>query len=138
MLASEHSPSLMRLNRQVVALDSSPNWRVYRVVAVTEEGGDRNSPQNNSSDNFVLSTTAPCYCTPWTAFWLSSDGIEMPNAECIIIEFENREDMDCESAIVEFDYDGGRYVGTVSQHDCRPSWAENQQVDATVCNISSL
>lgn len=111
------------------------------MVAITEEGGDRENPLNTSNDHFVLSTTAPTYCTPWTCFWLSLDGIEEPNAECILIEFHKWLGVDPEDDDVynvEFEYDGGRYAGKFNEHDCYPSWANGQHVHATLYHIGSL
>lgn len=142
----------MRLSRQV-ARDSSPDWRVYRVVAVTEEDGNLKNPRNNSSEGFVLSTTASTYCTPHTAFWLSLDGIEQPNAECVLLEFTQGEEeppllpgqpsvkppnLSDDVWTVEFEWDGGRYVGTFNENDCHPRWAKGQHIHATIYNISSL
>jgi hypothetical protein len=125
---------------QQMSHDQGLRWRVYRVVAITEENGDPDDPLNTSSDQFELRTSAPTYCTPSTCFWLSLDGIEDPDSECILIEFGKWIGIDPEDTDVYgvvFDYDGGRYAGRFTTHHCHPSWA-GQNVHATLFSINSL
>lgn len=112
----------MPLNCQVAYF--SPFWKVYRVVAVAASEGNKHFDAN------AKSTTASTYCTPHIIFWLSLDGIEEPNVDCVILEFDSLKNMHKNTAWVEFDYDGGRYIGTL--------FLQQHHSSAIICNISSL
>ena len=110
------------------------SWRIYRVVAVTDNR-NRDSMNNRLNDDFVLSVSAPSYCTPGITFWLSNNGIEVPKSDCVLLEF-----LEIKVSPVEFEWDGGRYLGTFEPVDFsyHLEWANNQICHATVYNISSL
>jgi len=151
MLVSECSQSLMQPICLAVPY-SIPSWRVYRVVAVT----DRKKFQDPTKYDYVLSAFHHTYCTPDVVFWLSLDGIENPNAICILIEYDEDEVLNPIISIqppyfltqaigqkddeltVEFEHDGGRYIGKLVKNDAILGWADQQHVDATIYNISSL
>lgn len=86
--------------------------RPYRVMAVTNESLKDIKPP--------VDLTSYSYCTPQTRFWLCHQGLEDPEATFVLLEFqyptpnamENPRNTRFPDWIVEFEYDGGRYVGT--------------------------
>ena len=109
-------------------------WLIYRVVAITDNR-DSDSMNHRSHPSFVLSVSAPSYCTPGITFWLSKSGIEMPKSDCVLLELPN-----VKISPVRFEWDGGRYLGTFEPVDFsyHLEWANDQICDATVYHISSL
>lgn len=98
---------------------------VYRVVAVFD---DIDSASN------VVSLTCHTYCSPNTIFWLSDDGLEDPNCTCIILIIVHV--ITDHLYRVEFEYDDGKYIGTLSEHDELNRFGH--KFTATIKDISSL
>lgn len=82
-------------------------WRAFRVLSLTDNT-DQNSPLHSNNPDFKLTLSAPSYCTPGIIFWLSTD-MEDPNARCILLEIVQGQW--ASHAIIEFDWEGGRYMG---------------------------
>lgn len=119
-----------------------PSWRVYRVICVTDQK-NTDSLNHLHHPDYELSLSASTYCAPGTTFWLAESGIECPGSECILLEcnYVYFGTLSVEPLIVEFEWDGGRYVGSLEdRNNYKPSlrWANDQTCDAIVCDISSL
>lgn len=51
------------------------------------------------------------YCAANTIFSLTEDGLEDPNCDFVLLEFQGFLETKFTSLAVEFNYQGGRYVG---------------------------
>ncbi len=82
------------------------SWAAYCVIAVTDHENDPSKP------NFERSTSASSYCYPRTRIYISSDGIEDPSCDAILIILQM--DKRCDAYYdVRFRYDDGIYVGVL-------------------------
>jgi len=66
-----------------------------------------------------VSVTSSTYCSPHSRFWLSLHGLEDPAAPLLLLEFVETVELSNYDSYgrmqdwrVEFEYDGGRYIGT--------------------------
>ena len=118
-------------------------WSIYRVIAVTDEQ-NRDSLNHRSHPDFVPSLSAFSYCTPGIIFWLDESGIEVPGTECILLEshcWTHKRQNGVFVGPMEFDWNGGRYVGMLEsklRDFGKLWWANDQNCNATICDISSL
>jgi len=79
---------------------------IYRVIAV------------DPASLMIKSTSAPSYCLPSTVIYLSKDGLDDPFCDAILIaEIDENEPNIGEGGMllydIEFEYDGGEYVGVL-------------------------
>lgn len=64
----------------------------------------------NESDKDGRCTTSHTYCTPSSKIWITEEGLEDPDSDIlIIVELHIPRSHDLQK--VEFEYDGGKYVG---------------------------
>lgn len=96
------------------------------------------------------SLTSHSYCTPQTKFWLCHDGLEDPEAALVLLEFqsptpngkENPNNAKFPDWIVEFEYDGGRYIGTHNTNFAKAQAIANRlsipTISSFLYDISSL
>lgn len=82
-------------------------YEIYRVVAVTNE------PVKEIAG--PPSLTSFSYCTPQTRFWLTTEGLEDPNATVILACPVKWKPV----LRVTFEYDGGEYIGTLEANQNR-------------------
>jgi hypothetical protein len=84
-------------------------YEIFRVVAVT------NVDWTTTDGVIPICLTSYSYCTPLTRFWLTTEGLEDPEAAAILVRpIEWTPDLR-----VAFQYDGGDYVGTLQANQAR-------------------
>jgi hypothetical protein len=113
-------------------------YGLYRVVAATDTR--RSSDRNPYHQQFILTTSSPCYCEPSVELWLAEDGLDDPDSVCVLLVPVSRKtkDGDENPFHIKFRLWDGWYEGYLEMGRQRLWWAGDQVVIGKIIDVASL